>query len=191
MTNTSLRCAILDLILQNRGVHEDDTRRASSYHSYSQSPPYDYQYEDRRYGKQAAALTRKPGSDRGHYEGKMSSFVYSPGRLSEQMYEDRFANDSSISRVSDYSVSSGGDPFRSGPQSPSFRSGTQSPNYLKDAGFSSPPFQSSRNVSTEDVRRQATDAFPQVFCIGQLEAIIQLEKAVLHSFKMCEKDFYY
>ncbi|PON63523.1 Arf GTPase activating protein [Trema orientale] len=147
--------------LQNRGVHEEDTRRASSYHSYSQSPPYDYQYEDRRYGKQAAALTRKPGSDRGRYEGKMSSFVYSPGRLSDQMYEDRFANDSSVSRVSDYSVSSGGDPFRSGTQSPSFRSGTQSPNYQKDTSFASPPFHSSREVSSEDIRRQAIDSTPQ------------------------------
>ncbi|XP_062113794.1 probable ADP-ribosylation factor GTPase-activating protein AGD14 isoform X2 [Humulus lupulus] len=146
---------------QNRGLHEDDTRRASSYHSYSQSPPYDHQYEDRRYGKQAAALTRKPGSDRGRYEGKMSSFIYSPGRLSEQMYEDRFANDGSNSRVSDYSVSSGGDPFRSGTQSPSFRSGTQSPSYQKDTGFSSPPFHSSRDVVSEDVKRQAVDSFPQ------------------------------
>ncbi|KAM6547022.1 hypothetical protein CsatB_027758 [Cannabis sativa] len=146
---------------QNRGVHEDDTRRASSYHSYSQSPPYDHQYEDRRYGKQASALTRKPGSDRGRYEGKMSSFIYSPGRLSEQMYEDRFANDGSNSRVSDYSISSGGDPFRSGTHSPSFRSDTQSPTYQKDTGFSSPPFHSSRDVVSEDVKRQAVDSFPQ------------------------------
>lgn len=160
-------------------MHEDDTRRASSYHSYSQSPPYDYQYEDRRYGKHAAVLTRKPGSDRGRYEGKMSSFVYSPGRLSEQMYEDRFANDGSISRVSDYSVSSGGDPFRSGTQSPNFRSGTQSPNYQRDTGFSSPSFQSSRDVSSEDVKRQAIDSFPQVFCIGQLEAILLHQKKFL------------
>ncbi|KAJ4721366.1 Arf GTPase activating protein [Melia azedarach] len=51
---------------QGLGSREDMTRRASSYHSYSQSPPYDYQYEDRRYGKHGAVLTRKPGSDRGH-----------------------------------------------------------------------------------------------------------------------------
>ena len=54
--------------MQSPGLHDDEKRRASSYHSYSQSPPYDYQYEDRRYGKQAAALTRKPGSDKGHKE---------------------------------------------------------------------------------------------------------------------------
>ncbi|XP_024025487.1 probable ADP-ribosylation factor GTPase-activating protein AGD14 [Morus notabilis] len=136
--------------MQNRGVREDETRRASSYHSYSQSPPYDYQYEDRRYGKQVAALTRKPGSDRGGYGGKVSGFVYSPDRLSEQMYDDRFANEDSFSRVSDYSVSSGGDPFRSG---------TQSPNFQKDIGFSSPTFQPSRGVSSEDLRSQAR--FPE------------------------------
>lgn len=138
--------------MQNRGVRENETRRASSYHSYSQSPPYDYQYEDRRYGKQAAALTRKPGSDRGRYEGKVSSFVYSPGRLSEQMYDDRFANDDAFSRVSDYSASSGGDPFRSG---------TQSPNFQKDIGFSSPPFQPSRDASSEDLRSRARGSFPE------------------------------
>lgn len=123
-------------------------------------------------------LTRKPGSDRGLYEGKMSSSAYSPGRLSEHTYEDRFANEVSISRVSDYSASSGGDPFRSG---------TQSPNYQKDIGFSSPPFQSSRNISHEDVRIQeidtsseanfnkGADRFPcqqVMFCADGLHAIV-------------------
>lgn len=84
-------------------------------------------------------LTRKPGSDRGHYVGKISSLVHSPGRMSEQMFEDRFANEGSCSRISDYSVSSGGDPFRSG---------AQSPNFEKDAGFNSPPVQPSRDVSS-------------------------------------------
>ena len=145
---TILRCAIIQFF-QSRAIHEDE-RRASSYHSYSQSPPYDYQYEDRRYGKQAASLTRKPGSDRGRYEGKMSSFVYSPNRLSD----DRFASEGSISRVSDYSASSGGDPFRSG---------AQSPNFQKDEGFSSPAFHLSRDGSSEDVRHRSTDSFPQVY----------------------------
>lgn len=135
--------------LQSLRSNESETRRASSYHSYSQSPPYDYQYEDRRYGKHAAALTRKPGSDRGHYEGKMSSFVYSPTRLSEQMYEDRFANEGSVSRVSDYSVSSGGDPFRSG---------AESPNFHKDVGFSSPPIQPSRGSLSDDVLFRAINS---------------------------------
>ncbi|KAJ0078470.1 hypothetical protein Patl1_23572 [Pistacia atlantica] len=141
------------LILQGLGSREDETRRASSYHSYSQSPPYDYQYEDRRYGKQNASLTRKPGSDRGHYVGKISSFVYSPGRMSDQMFEDRFANEGSGSRVSDFSVSSGGDPFRSG---------TESPNFEKDVGFNSPPVQPSRDISSSMANfRREVDGIPR------------------------------
>nr|XP_043620761.1 probable ADP-ribosylation factor GTPase-activating protein AGD14 [Erigeron canadensis] len=92
--------------------HEDETRRASSYHSYSQSPPYDYQYEERRYGKQAPALTKKPGSDRG-----MIRFM-STSRLSDHVQEDRFANEVTNARPSDFSATSGGDLFRSGTQSP-------------------------------------------------------------------------
>lgn len=79
-------------------------------------------------------LTRKPGSDRGLYFGKMSSFIGSPTRLNERMVEDSFANEGSVSRVSDYSVSSGGD---------TVRSGTESPNFQKDIALSSPPIQSS------------------------------------------------
>ncbi|KAA8516290.1 hypothetical protein F0562_016583 [Nyssa sinensis] len=135
--------------MQNLRNREDETRRASSYHSYSQSPPYDYQYEDRRYGKQAPALTRKPGSDRGLYEGKVSSF-FSPSRFSDQMYEDGFANEGSISRVSDYSVSSAGDPFRSDSQSPTFQ---------RDIEYSSPSSQTSRDILNEDLRHQTMNTF--------------------------------
>lgn len=110
-------------ILRN---HEDGTRRASSYHSYSQSPPYDFQYEERRYGKPVTSLSRKPGSDRGLYDGKLSSFS-SPGHSSDQANDERFANDGSWPRVSDYSVSSGGDPFRSDILSPSSQRETWSP----------------------------------------------------------------
>lgn len=113
--------------MQSLRNQEDETRRASSYHSYSQSPPYEHQYEDRKYGKPVGVLSRKPGSDKGYYEGKISSFAYSPGRLAEQMYEDRFANEGSSSRVSDYSVSSIGDPFRSDNQSPNFQGKSNSP----------------------------------------------------------------
>nr|GMD48053.1 probable ADP-ribosylation factor GTPase-activating protein AGD14 [Ipomoea batatas] len=113
---------------QNFRGHVDETRRASSYHSYSQSPPYDFQYEERLYGKHGPVLTRKPGSDRGLYEGKFSSFS-SPSHLSDQAYEDRFANEGSNPRASDFSVSSGGDPFRS----------EQSPNYQRDTGFPGRP----------------------------------------------------
>ncbi|XP_059647248.1 probable ADP-ribosylation factor GTPase-activating protein AGD14 [Cornus florida] len=134
---------------QNLRNHEDETRRASSYHSYSQSPPYDYQYEDRRYGKHAPALTRKPGSDRGLYEAKVSGFL-SPSRLSDQMYEDRFANEGLNSRFSDYSASSAGDPFRSGAQSPTLQ---------RDIGYSSPSSQNSRDILNDDVRYQTMNTF--------------------------------
>ncbi|KAL6525558.1 putative ADP-ribosylation factor GTPase-activating protein agd14 [Orobanche hederae] len=106
--------------------HEDQTRRASSYHSYSQSPPYDFQYEERRYGKHGPALTRKPGSDRGLYEGKLASFL-SPTRPSDHANDERFANEGSQPRFSEYSVSGGGDPFRSGGLSPSSQRDTGSP----------------------------------------------------------------
>lgn len=128
-------------------VHSgDDIRRASSYHSYSQSPPYDFQYEDRLKRNQGGSLTRKPGSDRGLYERKAASFIYSPGRFNDNIYEDRFGNEGSSSRVSDYSVSSGGDPFRSGPQSP---------NLQKDDGFSSPTVNCSREI-VGGAQRQTT-----------------------------------
>ncbi|KAL3841103.1 hypothetical protein ACJIZ3_025694 [Penstemon smallii] len=117
--------------------HEDETRRASSYHSYSQSPPYDFQYEERRYGKHTPTLTRKPGSDRGLYEGKLSSFL-SPSRFSDHANDDRFTNEGSHPRASDYSISSGGDPFRSDVLSPTSRRDTGSP-------FS----ETSRDISSE------------------------------------------
>lgn len=126
-------------------------RRASSYHSYSQSPPYDNQYEERRYGKQAGVLARRPGSDRGHYfEGRLSSLIYSPGRSEEQMFEDRFYNEGFSSRASDYSISSGGDPSRSG---------AQSPNSQKEYGFSSPPISNARNSASEEARRPGISGY--------------------------------
>ncbi|KAE9619846.1 putative Arf GTPase activating protein [Lupinus albus] len=130
----------------NPRIQEDDLRRASSYHSYSQSPPYDNQYEDRRYGKQASSLTRKPGSDKVRYEGKMSNIIYSPGRFSDHAFDDRFANEGSGPRISDFSVSSAGDQFKSDVQSPTFH---------KDVGFSSPSYQGSGSNSIEDVWSQA------------------------------------
>ncbi|KAK7364914.1 hypothetical protein VNO80_13660 [Phaseolus coccineus] len=135
---------------QSHGIHQDEIRRASSYHSYSQSPPYDYQYEDRKYGKQAAALTRKPGSDKARYEGKISSIIYSPGRFSDHAYDDRFANEGSGPRISDFSVSSGGEQFKSD---------VQSPNFYKDIKISSPSYQRrSGSSSSEDVWSQARNA---------------------------------
>ncbi|KAL9247095.1 hypothetical protein vseg_020562 [Gypsophila vaccaria] len=126
----------------------DDIRRASSYHSYSQSPPYDFQYEERLNRKQGGSLSKKPGSDRGFFQRKAASFVYSPGRFSDHLSEDRFANEGSSSRVSDYSVSSGGDPFRSAPQSP---------NLQRDDGISSPTFYPSKDVA-EGLQHQTRDS---------------------------------
>ncbi|KAJ4969913.1 hypothetical protein NE237_003012 [Protea cynaroides] len=143
--------------MQSLRNHEDDTRRASSYHSYSQSPPYEYQYEERRYGRQAGALTRKPGSDRALYEGKISSFIYSPGR-----YEDRFANESAGSSISDYSLSSRGDPFRTD---------TQSPNFQKNVGFGSPPIQPVRDILNEDVQRQTIGSYSETNARRELNGV--------------------
>ncbi|KAF8007440.1 hypothetical protein BT93_K1448 [Corymbia citriodora subsp. variegata] len=140
--------------MQSMRNREEETRRASSYHSYSQSPPYDYQYEERRYGRQGATLTRKPGSDRGLYEGKISSLIYSPGRLSERANEDRFANEGSAPRVSDYSASSGGDPFRSG---------AQSPNFQKDSEFGSPQRHLSRDFSGNNMSLQTSNTSREAY----------------------------
>lgn len=127
---------------QSPSINEDEVRRASSYHSYSQSPPYDNQYEDRRYGTQAGALTRKPGSDKVRYEGKMASIIFSPGRLSDHSYDERFANEGSGPRNSDFSVSSGREQFKPDVQSPKF-------------GFNSPSYKRPGSSSSEDVWTQA------------------------------------
>ncbi|KAF0909737.1 hypothetical protein E2562_000066 [Oryza meyeriana var. granulata] len=119
---------------QNQKNYEQEHRRASSYHSFSQSPPYDYQYEERCNGKQSAMLTRRPGSDRGH-DGKMSGFAYSPQSLHERMSEDRFANENCGPRTSDCSGSSISDTFRTAPQSPNFL----------DKGCSSPSTQQNQS----------------------------------------------
>ncbi|XP_047950620.1 probable ADP-ribosylation factor GTPase-activating protein AGD14 isoform X2 [Salvia hispanica] len=111
---------------QNLRSQEDEMRRASSYHSYSQSPPYDFQYEERRYGKHAPSLTRKPGSDRGLYEGKLAGFL-SPNRLSDYAKNDRFSNEGSNSRMSDYTGNGGVDLFKSDVLSPSSQNETWSP----------------------------------------------------------------
>ncbi|KAL7097583.1 hypothetical protein ACP275_10G153400 [Erythranthe tilingii] len=94
---------------QSLRTNEDEMRRASSYHSFSQSPPYDFQYEERRNGKHAPALTRKPGSDRGVYDGKLASFL-DPTLFGDGGNDDRCRNEGSCPRLSDYSVS-GGSPF--------------------------------------------------------------------------------
>lgn len=119
--------------LENLRHSEEETRRASSYHSYSQSPPYDNQYEERRYGKQLPVLTRKPGSDGGLYDGKVSNFS-SPGRFSDQTLEHRLSNVGLHPSASDYSGSSPG----------------QSPNFQRDGSVGSPPYQTTDNIAREN-----------------------------------------
>ncbi|XP_071688611.1 probable ADP-ribosylation factor GTPase-activating protein AGD14 [Rutidosis leptorrhynchoides] len=135
--------------------HEDETRRASSYHSYSQSPPYDYQYEERRYGKQAPALTKKPGSDRGMFR------FMSTSRLSDHVQEDSFANEVTNARASDYSVTNGGDLFRSGTQSPplSQSSGSGKFDGLDLFGAQNPPQSNTPAPSNQTVKFDGLDLF--------------------------------
>ncbi|KAJ4915085.1 putative ADP-ribosylation factor GTPase-activating protein AGD14 [Raphanus sativus] len=135
---------------QSHGSSEDVTRRANSYHSYSQSPPYDYQYEERRYGKIPLGLTGKSASVKGLHS-KASSFVYSPGRFSDHTLEDQFANERSAPRASDFSVSSGGD---------TFRSEIQSPNFQQEGGFRSP--QLSNAPPSENRQHQRTTSLGSV-----------------------------
>ncbi|XP_039127985.1 probable ADP-ribosylation factor GTPase-activating protein AGD14 isoform X3 [Dioscorea cayenensis subsp. rotundata] len=71
--------------------NHEDHRRSRSYHSYSQSPVYDNQYDERRNGKKYGMLTRKPGSDRG-YEVKISSILHSPDQLLKQMHEEKYTD---------------------------------------------------------------------------------------------------
>lgn len=106
--------------LQKQKAHEEEHMRASSYHSFSQSPPYDNQYEERSNGKQSAFLSRKPGSDRGH-EGKISGYSCSSHSLRERMSQDGFTGESCGSGTSNCSGSSTGDTVKSAPQSPNCR----------------------------------------------------------------------
>nr|XP_009408380.1 PREDICTED: probable ADP-ribosylation factor GTPase-activating protein AGD14 isoform X1 [Musa acuminata subsp. malaccensis] len=128
--------------------HELEQRRASSYHSFSQSPPYEYQYEDRRYGKQFGMLNRKPGSNQGHYDGKTGSSIYSSSHVT---YEDRFANESSGSRMSDFSISSAGDTFKYDVQSLS----------SQDNGCCSPSLYLSRDAIHKDAKQQTLNQFTE------------------------------
>ncbi|WOG91033.1 hypothetical protein DCAR_0310281 [Daucus carota subsp. sativus] len=105
-------------ILQDLQSPEDISRRASSYHFYSQSPPYDYQYEERGYGKQAFALVRKAGSDR----GLKTSGSFSPSRIAGAANEENFVDEYSNSRSTNYSTSTASSPYRSSNQSPSTQS---------------------------------------------------------------------
>lgn len=134
----SYRCIFLKYVvnyitsLQNQKAHEEEHRRPSSYHSFSQSPPYDYQYEEGRNGKRSAFLSRKPGSDKGH-QGKISGFCYSSHSLHQRMSRDGFTGENSVSRTSNCSGPSISDTVRTAPQSPNFPdSGCFSPPVVQD-----------------------------------------------------------
>ncbi|XBH85230.1 hypothetical protein VPH35_073199 [Triticum aestivum] len=120
--------------IQIQRSHEEEHRRASSYHSFSQSPPNDYQYEERRNRKQPAMLSRKPSSDRGH-DGKMPGFSCRSHSLQERMSEDQFANESRGPRTSDCSGSSMRGTLGTAPKSPDFF----------DDGCLSPPVQQNQS----------------------------------------------
>ncbi|KAL2935540.1 putative ADP-ribosylation factor GTPase-activating protein AGD14 [Bienertia sinuspersici] len=136
----------------------DETRRASSYHSFSQSPPYDFQYEDRLNRKHQGSLTRKPGADHILYDRKAASFVYNPGHYIELGYQDRFANEGSSSRVSDYSLSSG-DQWKSEPQSP---------NLQKNDEFASPSSDFSKEIG-DGLQCRAPGTYSETFAKRDIE----------------------
>ncbi|TVU47243.1 hypothetical protein EJB05_06836 [Eragrostis curvula] len=135
---------------QNQKAHEEEHRRASSYHSFSQSPPNDYQYEERRNGKQSAFLSRKPGSDRGQ-DGKISIFGYSPHSLHERMSEDGFGSESCGSRTSNCSGSSMGDAVRTSPQSPNFLDNSAPVQQDQSTAQTSHVFANSQRISAGNV----------------------------------------
>lgn len=79
----------------------------------------------------------------------MSSIIYSPGRFSDHSYDERFANEGSGPRNSDFSVSNGHEQFKSDVQSPQFH---------KDIEFNSPSHKRPGSSSSEDVWFQAKNA---------------------------------
>ncbi|XP_042411667.1 probable ADP-ribosylation factor GTPase-activating protein AGD14 isoform X1 [Zingiber officinale] len=129
----------IQVISNHNHKNHEDHRRASSYHSFSQSPPYEDQYEEKYRGKKMGILTRKPGSDHSLYEGKFSSFMYSPAYQGMQQPQDRLGNETPNSRNSDCSVTSGAD---------SSIYDSQSLN-IQDNGHSSPTLQV-RDILVQD-----------------------------------------
>lgn len=97
----------------------------------------------------------------------MNSSVYSPGRLHMQAYEDRFANESSGSRMSDCSVSSAGDTFKYDGQSQN----------SQELGHCSPTLRQTRDT-IEDARPQK---------LNQLtESIVKRDLDNVSSPKVCD-----
>ncbi|KAF8683962.1 hypothetical protein HU200_044911 [Digitaria exilis] len=146
---------------QNQKVHEEEHRRANSYHSFSQSPPCDYQYEEQRTGKQSAFLSRKPGSDRG-LQGKISGFAYSSHSLHERMSEDGFVGESCGSRTSNCSGSSISDIIRTAPQSP---------NFLDNGCFSPPVLQDQSNQQSSHGLSSSQSLLQRTLSGGNIDSI--------------------
>lgn len=97
----------------------------------------------------------------------MDSSIYSPGRLDMQAYEDRFANESSGSRMSDFSVSSAGDTFRYDGQS----------QISQEIGYCSPTLRQTRDA-IEDVRPQTLNQ--------RTESIVKRDLDKVSSPKVCD-----
>lgn len=97
----------------------------------------------------------------------MSSSIYSPGRLHMQAYEDRFADESSGSRMSDFSVSSAGDTFRYDGQSLN----------SQETGYCSPTIRQTRDT-TEDARPQTLNQ--------PTESIVKRDLYKVSSPKVCD-----
>lgn len=123
-------------------------------------------------------LTRKPGSDRGTFEGKISSLIYSPGRLGEQMYEDRFANEISGPRISDFSVSSTGD---------TLKFDGQSPNFQRDSTCVTNS-QQVRDILIEDGRCQVSTQYSEENPRRNAESVLRSQVSVPFVSKSCGTD---
>lgn len=108
----------------------------------------------------------------------------STSRLSDHGQEDSFANEVANARVSDYSGSSGADPFRSG---------TQSPPYQKELGFSSLSREMSRDNLTEDVQLQSSvNTFSSPNAKGESDQVdTTLSLLLLKTIYFVDSDFYF
>lgn len=158
---------VTDLTEFEKPWRRDETSKLISF--LFQSPPYDFQYEEWRYGKHAPSLTRKPGSDRGLYEGKIASF-FSPTQLSDHGNDDRFANEGSYPRAPDYSISGGVDPLRFDVLLPSSQRDTGSPcsetsrDTLREASQLRPVLHNSSSTNRSNGGRKLHPQVMLLFC---------------------------
>lgn len=109
----------------------------------------------------------------------MSSIIYSPGRFSDHAYDDRFANEDSGPRISDFSVSSGSELFKSDVQPPKFH---------KDIGFSSPSYQHSGACISEEIWSQTRSTSLEGNAERSADGIHHLQPQVVSSSCFCFYD---